>query len=133
MSQPSCGLLSQRFSYDENEVGPPSVMMTFTAAPAMHGFAQFIGRPIVGGHDMRQLMKTCLFAFADTQSVVRADLHLALTSVSVTDSPAPDNGYRVRVGREGTLEPLHLLDGVEVSRAMPVIYYPAILHKHGAS
>lgn len=82
---------------------------------------------------MRQLMKTCLFAFTDTQSVVRADLHPALTSVSPAASPAAHDGYQVRVGREGSLEPLRLLDGMDVSSAMPIINYPIILHKHGAS
>jgi hypothetical protein len=82
---------------------------------------------------MRQLMKTCLFAFTDTQPVVRADLHPALTSVSMTASPATHNGYRIRVCRERSLEPLHLLDGMDVSCATPVIYYPIILHKHCAS
>lgn len=82
---------------------------------------------------MRQLMKTCLFAFTDTQPVVRSDLHPALTSVSVTASPATRNGHRIGVCRERSLEPLHLLDGMEVSYAMPVIYYLIILHKYCAS
>jgi hypothetical protein len=81
---------------------------------------------------VRQLMKTCLFAFTDIQPVVRADLYPALISVSVTTSPATHNGYRVGVRRGGSLEPGHLLDGMNVSCAMPIIYYPIILHKHYA-
>jgi len=81
---------------------------------------------------MRQLMKTCLFAFTDIQSVVRADLHPALTSVSVADSPTTHNGYRVGVCRERSFEPLHLLDGMDVVCAMPIIYYPIIFRKHRA-
>jgi hypothetical protein len=133
MSQPQRGLLPQRFSYDENEVGSPGVMMTSTAVPTAHGLAQFIPRPIIRGHDMRQLMKTSLFTLTDAQPVVRADLYPALISISVADPPATDNGYRVRIRREGTVEPLHLLDGVNVTCTMPIIYYPIILHKHRAS
>src|SRR5215471_19841836 len=107
-------------------------MMTSAAAPAAHGLAQFISRSIIGGHDMRQLMETCLFTFADIQPVVRADLHPALTSGSVAASPAIHNGYRVGVCGERSLEPPHLLDGMDVGRALPVIYYPIILHKHCA-
>jgi hypothetical protein len=81
---------------------------------------------------MRQLMKTCLFAFTDIQSVVRADLYPALISVSVTTSPATHNGYRVGICREGSPEPRHVLDGMDVSCAMPIIYYPVILHKDHA-
>ena len=81
---------------------------------------------------MRQLMKTCLFAFTDAKPVVRTDLHPPLTSVSATGSPATHNGDRVRVRRERSLEPLHLLDGMDVIRAVPIIYYPIILHKHCA-
>ena len=108
-------------------------MMTSAAAPAADGLAQFISRPVIGGHDMRQLMKTCLFAFTDTQPVVRSDLHLTLTSVSATASPATRNGYRIGVCRERSLEPLRPLYGMEVSCATPVIYYLIILHKYCAS
>jgi hypothetical protein len=130
MSQALRGLLPQGFSYDENKVDPPRVVMTPAAADATRGLAQFISRPIIRGHDMRQLMKTCVFAFTDTQPVVRADLHPALTSVSATASPAAHDGYRVGVRRERSLEPLHPLDGMEVRCALPVIYYAIIIHKH---
>ncbi len=108
-------------------------MVTFTAVPAAHGLAQFICRPVVRGHDMRQLMKACLLAFADIRPVVRADLHPALTRVSVTDPPATYNGYRVRVGRERGPEPLRPLDGMNVSRAMTITYRLIVTFKHCAS
>ena len=107
-------------------------MMTSTAAAAVHGLAQFLSRPIIRGHDMCQLMKTCLFAFTDIQAVVRANLHPALTSVSVAASPATHNGDRVGASRERRLEPLHPLDGMDVSCAMPIIYYSIILDEHCA-
>src|SRR5512139_2175126 len=110
MSQPLRGLLPQRLSHDENEVGPPRMMMTFTAGPATHGLTQLLPRPIIRGHDVRQLMKTCLFALTDTQSVVGADLHPPLNSVGAADSPAAHDGHRVSVRRKRNLEPLHLLD-----------------------
>jgi hypothetical protein len=130
MSQPLCGLLPQRLSYDENEVGSPRVMMTSTAATTAHGLAQFLSRPIIRRHNVRQLMKTCLFAFTDIQSVVRADLHPALTSVSVAASPATHDGHRAGASWERSLEPLHPLDGMDVSCAMPIIYYSITIHKH---
>jgi hypothetical protein len=108
-------------------------MMTFATAPSADGLAQFISRPVIGSHDMRQFVKTCLFAFTDTRPVVRSNLHLTLTSVSATASPATRNGDRIDVCRERSLEPLRLLDGMEVSRATPVIYCLPILHKYRAS
>jgi mannose-6-phosphate isomerase class I len=81
---------------------------------------------------MRQLMKTCLFAFTDIQSVVRADLHSALTGVSVATSAATDNGYRVGATRKRSHEPLHPLDGMDVSYAMPMIYYLITFYKYCA-
>lgn len=130
MSQLQGGLLPQRLPYDENEVGPPRVMMPPATAPAAHGLAQFLSRSIIRGHDMRQLMKTCLFAFTYIRPVARADLNPALTSVSAAASPATHNCYRVGMCRERSLEPLHLLDAMEVSCAMPIIYYSIILYKH---
>jgi hypothetical protein len=107
-------------------------MMTLAAACAARGLAQLISWSIIRGHDVRQLMKTCLFAFTDTHSVVRADLHPALTSVSTTASPAALHGYRVRVRWKRSLEPLHLLDGIDVTCATPVIYYPIVIHQDRA-
>jgi hypothetical protein len=108
-------------------------MMTSTAANTAHGLAQFPSRSIIRRHDVRQLMKTCLFAFTDIQSVVRADLHPALTSVSVAASPAAHYGDRAGASRERSLEPIHPLDGMDVSCAMPVIDYSITLHKHYAA
>jgi hypothetical protein len=107
-------------------------MMTPAAAPATHGLAQFLSRAIIRRHDMRQFMKACLFAFTDIQPVVRADPHQALTSVSATASPATHNGYRTRVRRERGLEPLRLLNGMDVSCTTPIIYYSIILYKDRA-
>jgi hypothetical protein len=78
-------------------------------------------------------MKACVFAFTDVQAVVRADLHPALGSVGAADSPATHHGYRVGVCRERSLEPLHLLDGMDVGCAIPMIQYSVILQKHCAS
>ena len=133
MSQPLRGLLPQRLSHDENEVGPPRMMMTFTAGPATYGLTQFLARPIIRGHNVRQLMKTCLFAFTDRQSVVGADLHPALKSVGAADSPAAHDGHRVCVRRKRNLEPLHLLDDMKVSRAMPIAYYLVVRNEQRAS
>jgi hypothetical protein len=132
MSQSLRGLLPQRLSYDENEVGSPRVMMTSTAATTAGGLAQFFSWSIIRRHDVSQLMKTCLFAFTDIQSVVRADLHPALTSVSVAASPAAHNGYRAGASRESSFEPIRPLDGMDVSCAMPIIYYAITLRKHCA-
>jgi hypothetical protein len=81
---------------------------------------------------MCQLMKARLFAFTDIGSVVRADLHPAPDGVSMAAAPATHNCYGVRVWREGCLEPLHLLDGMDINRAMPIGYYSIIHYKHCA-
>jgi hypothetical protein len=133
MSQPQCGLLPQRLPNDENEVGPPRVMVTSAAAPPAAGLAQFMSGSVIGGHDMRQLMEACLLAFTDAQSVVRSDLHAALIGVGVTASPATHHGYRVRVRAERSPEPFHLLDGMNVSCAPPGIYGLRILQEYRAS
>ena len=77
--QPLRGRLAQRVLHDENEAGSPGVMMTPAAAPAARGLMRFMARPVVGGHDMGQLMQAGLFACADVEPVVCADLHPALT------------------------------------------------------
>ena len=64
------------------------MVMTFAADSAVHGLAQFILRPIIRGHDMRQLMQTRLLTFTNNKSVVRADIHPAQASVGMTVSPA---------------------------------------------
>jgi hypothetical protein len=58
------------------------MMMAFTAAPAARGLAQLLARAVVRGHDVRQFMQACLFAFTDVMPVVGADLDPALRSVS---------------------------------------------------
>jgi hypothetical protein len=81
---------------------------------------------------MRQFMQACLFAFADVVSVVRADLDPMLKSVSVTSSLSTHYGYEVGVCRERSLEPVHLLDGMDVIRAMPMIYQVIVRDQHRA-
>lgn len=76
---------------------------------------------------MRQFMQACLFAFTNVVSVVRTDLDPPLKSVSVTATLSTHHGNGVGVCWESSLEPLHLLDGMDVSRTMPVVYY-AIAH-----
>jgi hypothetical protein len=76
---------------------------------------------------MRQFMQACLFAFTNAVSVVRTDLDSPLKSVSVAAALSTHHGHGVVVCRESSLEPLHLLDGMDVSRTMPMVYY-AIAH-----
>jgi len=71
---------------------------------------------------MRQFMQACLFAFPDVVSVVRTDLDPPLKGVSVAASLSTYHGHGVVVSRESSLEPLHLLDGRNVSSAMPMVY-----------
>src|SRR6266567_2660160 len=125
-------LLSQHLSYDQNKVDAPRVMMTFAAVPAAPRLAKFLARPIIRGHDMRQFMQACLFACADVISVVRADLDQALKSVSVAASLSTHHGYGVGVCRERSLEPVHLLDGNDVTCTMLIAYYAIILDQHCA-
>ncbi len=97
-------------------------MMALAAASTTHGLARFVPRSTVGRHDVRQLVKTGLFALADTHSVLNADPDPPLIGVCATDSHATYDGYWIRVSREGSLEPRHLLNGVNVGRALPEIY-----------
>jgi hypothetical protein len=125
-----CCLLSQGLAHEQDKVYAPRVMMTFTAAPAEPRLTQFLAWPIIGAHDMRQFVQACLFAFTDIVSVVRADLDPMLKSVSAA-SPLPANhGYEVGVCRERSLEPVQLLDGMDVICAMPMIYRVIILDQH---
>jgi hypothetical protein len=105
-------------------------MMAFAAANAARGLAQFFSWPVIGSDNMRQLMKTCLFAFTDVEPVIYADLHPASASISTAASRATHNGYRVGVCRECILEPTHLLNDMNVSCTLPVIYYLAIPHEY---
>jgi hypothetical protein len=107
-------------------------MMTFTAAPAALGLAPLIARPVIGGHDVRQFMQARLFTSTDVTPAVRADLDPALSSVSVTSSLSTHHGYRDGVCREHNLEPVHLLDSMNVSGTMLIGYYAVILNQHRA-
>lgn len=107
-------------------------MMTFTAVPAKSGLAQLLAWPIIRAHDMCQFMKACLLAFTDVVPVVRADLDPMLKSVSAAASLSADDGYRVGVSRERGIEPVHLLDGMDVTRTTLMAYYSIILNQQCA-
>ena len=130
MPQLLSGLLPQHHSYDEDEVDSPRMMMTFTAVPAARWLAQFLSRTMIGGNDMRHLMKTRLLAFTHIEPVVRPDLHPALTSIGAAASAATRNGYRLSICRERGPEPGHFLDGVDIGCAPTIVNYSIILHKH---
>ena len=79
---------------------------------------------------MRQFMQACPFAFTDAVSVVRADLDPALKSVSMAAPLSTHHGDGVGMRRECGLEPLHLLDGMDVSCTMPMVYYAIVDDQH---
>ncbi len=79
---------------------------------------------------MRQFVQACLFALADVVSVVRAELDPALKSVGVAAPLSAHHGYGIGVCRECGLEPVHLLDGMDVACTMLKIYYAAVLDQH---
>ena len=81
---------------------------------------------------MRQFMQACLFAFTDVRSAVRADLDPTLKSVSLAASLSTHHGYEAGVCRERGLEPVHLLDGMDVTCTMLIAYYATILDQHCA-
>ncbi len=81
---------------------------------------------------MRQFMQACLFAFTDVVTVVRADFDPTLKSVSVAASLSAHHGYGVGVCRERSLEPVHLLDGMDVACTMLMVYYVIGLDQHFA-
>ena len=60
------------------------------------------------------------------------DLDPALNSVSVAASPSTHHGYRAGVCQECSREPIHSLDGMDVSCAMPIVDYPVILDQYCA-
>jgi hypothetical protein len=72
-------------------------MMAFATVPAGPGLAQLTVWPVVGTHDMREFMETCLLALADAASVIRADLDSTLGRVGATDSFTADHRYGVSV------------------------------------
>src|SRR5215469_12347251 len=132
MPQQQRRLLSQCLSYNQNKVDAPCVMMTFTAVPAARRLAPLLARPVIRGNDVRQFMQACLFAFTDVIPVVRADLDPALTSVSVAASLSTHHGYRAAVCPERSREPAHLLDGMDVTCTMLIVYYAVTLDQHRA-
>jgi hypothetical protein len=71
-------------------------------------------------------MQACLFAFTHVGPVVRADLDLALNSISATDSLSAQHGYGPGMSRERSAEPARLLDGVDIACTMVKIYYPVV-------
>jgi hypothetical protein len=79
---------------------------------------------------MRQLMQACLFALTDAVSVIRADLDPALKGVSVAAAVSAHYDYGVGVCRERSLEPVHLLDGMDVSCTMLMVNYAIVLDLH---
>lgn len=81
---------------------------------------------------MRQFVQAGLFAFADTESVIRADLDLTPKSVGVAASPASPDRQGGDVGRERGLEPVRLLDGKDISRAMSMAYAAVGQDQHRA-
>jgi hypothetical protein len=77
-------------------------------------------------------MQACLLTFTNLIPVVRADLDLALNSVSAAASLSTYHGYRAGVCRERSREPVHPLDGMNVTRTMLVVYYAVILDQNCA-
>jgi hypothetical protein len=71
---------------------------------------------------MRQFMQARLLAFTDVVPAVRADLYPALKSVGMADSLSAHHGQGFAVSRERGLEPVHLLDGMDVNFTMLVPY-----------
>jgi len=82
---------------------------------------------MIGAHDVRQFMQARVFAAADGVPVIRADLDPPLTGVGVADPPSAHHGYRVGVRRERGLEPVRLLDGMDVAGATPKINEAIVL------
>jgi len=60
-------------------------------------------------------MQACLFAFTDVRPVVGADLNPALDSISVAVSLSTHHGYWAGICPERSREPVHLLDGLDVT------------------
>jgi len=87
---------------------------------------------MIRGNDVRQFMQACLFAFTDVIPVVRAYLDPALSSVSVADSLSADHGYGAGVCPERSREPVHPLDGMDVTCAMLKVYCAVFLDQQCA-
>ena len=105
-------------------------MMTFTAVPAARRLAQLLAESVIRGHDVRQFMQACLFAFTDVIPAVRPDLDPALNSASVTASLSTHHGYRTGICWERGREPVHALNGMDVTCAILIVYYAVILDQH---
>lgn len=80
---------------------------------------------------MRQLMKTRVLALASIPPVVRADLHPPLSGISMAAPPAAHDDHRVGICRERSREPVHVLDGMDVRRALPKANQSVMLHEQG--
>lgn len=133
MPEPKRGRLPQRLPYDQDEVDAPRVMVASAASLAPLGLTQLLARPVVGGHDVRQLMQAGMFAPGDIEAVVRAQRHPAQDGVGAANSTAAHDGDGIGVRRERGLKPLHLLDGMNVDRALPVADDPVVNSKHRPS
>ena len=106
--------------------------MTFAAANAKHRFTSLLAWSVVGRDDMGQLVQACLLALPDVAAAVSAYLDSALKRICVT-APAPaGHGDGVGMRRECGPEPVHPLDGMYISRAIPIIYCIVALDQHFA-
>lgn len=109
-------------------------MMTFAAANAKPRFTSLLAWSVVGRDDVRQLVQARLLALPDVAAAVSAYLDSALKGIGVT-APAPaghGDGDGVGMRGERGLEPVHPLDGMYISRAIPIIYYILALDQHFA-
>lgn len=124
------GRSAERIADDENEIHAPGVMVASAAVAALDRLTQLTLRTVVGCDDMRQFMQARMFTFADIEPIVRADLHPPLGGVRAADSRAAADGHRIRMRRECRPEPRRLLNGTDVSRAMPVMDSSAFFPEH---
>jgi hypothetical protein len=132
ISQLVCRLLSETHSYNQNKINAPCVMMTFAAVNAKPWFTSLLAWSVVARDDMRQLVQARLLALPDVAAAVSAYLDSALKRIGVT-APAPaGHGHGVGMRGERGLEPVHPLDGMYISRAIPIIYYILALDQHFA-
>src|SRR5215469_11135546 len=77
-------------------------------------------------------MQACLLAFTNAMPAVRADLDPALNSISVAGPLPARHRHRRGMCRERGHEPVHLLDCMDVTRAMLMGYYAALHDQHHA-
>lgn len=107
-------------------------MMTSAASPAGWRLTKLAPGTLFSGHDVGQLMKTSMLARADAQPVPRADLHLSQTWIGPAHATTAHNGHRVGMCCERGPEPLRLLDGMDVGRALPMAYRSARVQQYRA-